>query len=470
VSVIRRLHFGATAAVLALLGAVLWPGSALAGSLVVTVPPLSAPEATTINGTIATFTDSDTSEPASNFSAVIDWGDGTPLTAGTIAGGSGAFTVSGSHMYADELNPGTITVTVTDTVNPGSATGTGAATISEADVLTPTGSTFSATMGVPFSGTVATFTDTYTANVPSDFTATINWGDGPAVTAGTVTGGGGFFSVSGTHTYTFPGHFVPTVTISEDAPGTATATAFPTASVLPPAGLLWVSASSNLQTERVPFAGTVGAIFDHDVSQPASNFTATIGWGDGTVSAGTVTGSAGFFIISGAHTYTDELSLRFVIVNAHDIADNLDAAGVTQVTVTEADSLTATGNNFSSTPGVLFSGAVATFADSDGSNVPSDFIANINWGDGTPLTAGTIAGAAGFFTVTGTHTYALPGTFTVTTMMSDDGLVIATATATGTASVSSATTASIPILDRRGLLALTISLAAGGAYLLLRRA
>jgi hypothetical protein len=297
----------------------------------------------------------------------------------------------------------------------------------------------------------------------------VNWGDGPAVTAGTVTGGGGFFTVSGTHTYAFPGHFVPTVTMSEDAPGTATATAFATASVLPPAGLLIVTAFSNLQTERVPFAGPVGAAFDGDVSQPVSNFTATIDWGDATVSAGTLTGSAGFFIVSGAHTYTDELSLRNVIVTVHDIADNLDSAGGTLVTVTEADSLTPTGKTFSATPGVLFSGAVATFTDSDTSNVPSDFIASINWGDGTPLTAGTITGGAGLFMVTGTHVYALPGTFTVTTMMSDDTFIIATATASGTATVSAAATAAVPILAWQGLLALTISLAAAGAYLLYRR-
>src|SRR5206468_1202539 len=77
------------------------------------------------NATVATFK-TDGSEPASAFSATINWGDGTTST-GTISGPSGGvFTVTGSHTYA---NTGQFTisvtithetappVTVTDTVN-----------------------------------------------------------------------------------------------------------------------------------------------------------------------------------------------------------------------------------------------------------------------------------------------------------------------------------------------------------------
>src|SRR5262249_10370466 len=51
------------------------------------------------------------------------------------------------------------------------------------------------------------------------------------VTAGTVTGGGASYSVSGTHQYAHPGHENITVTLNDDAPGTATATAHSTANV-----------------------------------------------------------------------------------------------------------------------------------------------------------------------------------------------------------------------------------------------
>ena len=47
---------------------------------------------------------SPTVRPIADFTATIDWGDGTPLTAGTISqpGGVGtAYVVTGSHTYAD---------------------------------------------------------------------------------------------------------------------------------------------------------------------------------------------------------------------------------------------------------------------------------------------------------------------------------------------------------------------------------
>ena len=57
------------------------------------------------NGPVASFTDANpTSSTIADFTATIDWGDGTPLTAGTISqpGGVGtAYVVSGSHTYAD---------------------------------------------------------------------------------------------------------------------------------------------------------------------------------------------------------------------------------------------------------------------------------------------------------------------------------------------------------------------------------
>ena len=53
------------------------------------------------------------------------------------------------------------------------------------------------------------------------------------------------------------------------------------------------------------------------------------------------------------------------------------------VAAAEADVLTAQGLTFTANPGQAFSGTVATFTDSDTSNVAGDFSATINWGDGT---------------------------------------------------------------------------------------
>ncbi len=71
---------------------------------------------------------------------------------------------------------------------------------------------------------VATFTSADSAAVASDYSATINWGDGTATTAGTITeDSSGVFHVSGTHDYTGVGSFTPVVTIA-DSNGTVDAT------------------------------------------------------------------------------------------------------------------------------------------------------------------------------------------------------------------------------------------------------
>jgi len=189
----------------------------------------AATEGTSFSGTVATFTDSRAGALVGDFSATINWGDGT-TTAGTVTStGPGVFAVSGTHTYADE-GAFSVPVQVTDNVSHLTASTTSTANVAEGDVLTGHPVTFAATALVPFTGTVATFTDTFTGNVPADFTAAINWGDA-TVTVGTVTGGGGTFSVSGTHTYAAGGTYTVTVTLADDAPGTATATAVSTANV-----------------------------------------------------------------------------------------------------------------------------------------------------------------------------------------------------------------------------------------------
>ena len=64
-----------------------------------------------LNQPVASFTDANLVAPVSDFTATIDWGDGTPLSAGTItqpAGVGNAFVVTGSHTYADSgVNGGT---------------------------------------------------------------------------------------------------------------------------------------------------------------------------------------------------------------------------------------------------------------------------------------------------------------------------------------------------------------------------
>src|SRR5207244_2993969 len=84
--------------------------------------------------------------------------------------------------------------------------------------------------GASFNGTVATFTDPAapepnasdpSGTISTHYSASINWGDGSAATAGTITISGSTFTVSGSHTYGEEGSYTLTVTIAhESAPAT----------------------------------------------------------------------------------------------------------------------------------------------------------------------------------------------------------------------------------------------------------
>ncbi len=111
---------------------------------------------------------------------------------------------------------------------------------------------------------------------------------------------------------------------------------------------------------------------------------------------------------------------------------------------------------------------MATFTDADTASMPPATSCGeyINWGDGT-TSAGTVTGGGGTFTVSGSHTYATSGSFPVTVTLTDDAPGTATATVTSTANVADSI-ASIPTLGFPGLLALGLTLAAAGFWLLRR--
>src|SRR5262249_1895716 len=148
-----------------------------------------------VSATIATFTDTNLSDTAGNFTASINWGDGTGVTAGVVSGGSGNFTVTGNHTYNDESNA-SASVTLTRTSDNVSGIASGSVSVAENDALTGhSAPQVNATTGVAFNSVVVgTFTDTDTVTPPSDFTATIDWGDGTPTSGGTVSGASGNFT------------------------------------------------------------------------------------------------------------------------------------------------------------------------------------------------------------------------------------------------------------------------------------
>lgn len=182
---------------------------------------LSGIEGTQASGTVATFTDPDASSTAGEYSASINWGDGSE-SAGTVNGGGGSFSVSANHTYGDE-NEYAVTVVITDSDNSSNAaTVSSKASIADAG-LSASGAT--TTSPQAFSGGVASVTDSNSSSSSaSDFSATIDWGDGSPSSSGAVIGEGGSYSVSGSHSYPSTGYFTVKVHVVDDGGSTADAT------------------------------------------------------------------------------------------------------------------------------------------------------------------------------------------------------------------------------------------------------
>jgi Kelch motif len=180
--------------------------------------------------------------------------------------------------------------------------------------LHATGTSLSAAEGAAFSGVaVATFSDADQNTAPSTYAATINWGDA-STSAGTVTGNrGSGFTVTGGHTYAEEGSFTITVQIS-DLDGnsvSASSSATVTDASLRATGL-------HLRQVNDGVSGVVANFTDADPAGLASDYTATISWGDGTASAGTISVSGGGFAVSGTHHYSRDTERAIVRVRIAD--------------------------------------------------------------------------------------------------------------------------------------------------------
>jgi hypothetical protein len=172
------------------------------------VSSVSSTEGLPFSGTVATFTNAD--QPGSSYTASIVWGDGSSNSQTTPVATKSGFSVAGMHTY---LVPGTYPITVTITSDqPGSAIGQGQATVN-ALALQATGTTVTPVAGQSFTGVVASFTDGYPSLSPSDYVATIAWGDGHDSTATITANALGGFNVIGTNTYASQGTKTITVTV-----------------------------------------------------------------------------------------------------------------------------------------------------------------------------------------------------------------------------------------------------------------
>jgi hypothetical protein len=393
-------------------------------------PQLDAEPNQPFFGTVAFFTDTgpDQTNVAGDFTATIDWGDGTAPSTGTVSVvGNKTFEVAGDHTYK-KVGFDNVTVTLADDA-PGGAKAMSSATAFVGATLTPVGviAAPAPIEGTPFKGQVGFFLSSNRNDTAASYTATIDWGDG-AVDTGSVSGGNGQFAVSDQfpHIYADEGAYTQTVTVTRNVDGSiSTTTGSGTIEVRDDDALLPALTVQPVNANLGQTFNAVATFMDTpsgplSAVSPASDFTATIDWGDGTTSTGVVSANGGGFGSSG-------LTETLTVLGTHAYASFPGgSAGPHDFTVTLTDDGTSTatamdtgivyvgaviGINVDPLAGGgpppverrLFSGQVATFNSNNLLDTAGSYSAIIDWGDGT--SAGTIAGSDGAFTVSGEHTY-----------------------------------------------------------------
>ena len=287
-------------------------GSRDATATAANVPPIVVPaadvsveEGLALSIEVATFTDpgftNETAGTQETFTAIINWGDGTPPEAGSLTvqqGAGGVLTtgsVFGTHIYADDGDY-SVTVQVRDDDMPENAWSEGSFTVTVTNVA-PTmepGPDQAVDEGSLLSLEAATFSDPgfthAAAGTEETFTATIDWGDGtpaePGIvsvvqgSAGVLTRGG----VAGEHAYLDDGEFTVTVTVTDDDQGSTSTTFQVTVNNVAPA----VETPDDLTGNEGQSVDFVGTFTDAGV---LDTHTAEIVWGDGASSIGQISGS-----------------------------------------------------------------------------------------------------------------------------------------------------------------------------------
>ena len=272
---------------------------------------------------VANFTDADNPSCSLGLdvTAVIQWGDGNQ-SAGTPACDG---TITGSHTYTgDEGATFPITVDVTDSdeptgVLPDGGTGNamlsgGTATLNDG-VITPVPTSPTLVEGAGFSNlSLGTIKDADPAATPGDYSvAQTCFNDlGPntpndcvPATLTAVVNHPNWFTVSGSGTFLEEGSYnVQTMITDGEGPGAQEVTMNTPVTVNDAA--LTVSPVSTIQAKKGnTFSKIVANFKDADPNGTTSDYTASINWGDGSTTAGTIAPNGmGGWSVTGSHKYT----------------------------------------------------------------------------------------------------------------------------------------------------------------------
>ncbi|HEU5118475.1 MAG TPA: hypothetical protein VFT74_17825, partial [Isosphaeraceae bacterium] len=434
---------------------------------VIGVKTINAVEGQAFQGQVATFTDADPGARLGDHAATIDWGDGT-TSVGVIsqpAGAGTSFVVSGTHTYAHwgsstDSSPAyaPVTVTVVDTDGQAKPSGTRASgsaqdQINVADAPlspAPSQTAFSGQEGIASSGVVARFVDANPNGQATDFSGTIDWGDGrttafPSAYAQVGLESGTTFRIFATHAYAEEGTWNLSIHV-RDAGGASTDLA--NIAKIADAPLSPGTGGKLQAVEGQPGSFSLATFVDANPNAPTSDFSGVITWGDGTTSTfgpGNVslvarTTTQATFRVTASHTYAEDGNyigsasqpVQVTINDAGGGSTTVDFSAVVADAPLHAQSVVIP----KQVESVGFSNVVVgRFLDEDPAGQASDYEVTILWGDGSAPTVGTVKAtgidpATGFasFEVLGTHSplangsnhgYVEEGTYQVTMQVVD---------------------------------------------------
>lgn len=256
-------------------------------------------------GFVATFADANPNAIPEDFVARITW-DGTHTTFGTVGynGVTRLFSVSGKFTYGAP-GPRNISVSITDDDGSSSVIATGKALVADAQLQSTVTLPVQTVVGASNPVNVGEFTYANLQATPSAFSSVvINWGDGSPSTSGTVvSAGNGAFYVVGSHAYHTTGNFSISALVTDVAGNSVVTTG--SANVADAPISLGVVSFQPIQLTN--YDGGVAFFTSANQYATPSIFQATIDWGDGTASTGTVLADPkGGYDVFGSHTYAQD--------------------------------------------------------------------------------------------------------------------------------------------------------------------
>ena len=176
---------------------------------------------------------------------------------------------------------------------------------------------------------------------------------------------------------------------------------------------------------------------DANPGDHTGDFSGTIHWGDSQSTPFTsadVTYDSGTqkYTIDGSHTYAEDGSYNISI----DVVDDGGATTTVTGTATVAEGMLSIGPGTPFTAVETFSTGTQTVASfSDTALEPaSGYSATIHWGDGNDTLGNVMQTSPGHFAITGSNTYAAPGSYNISVTLNDDGELTTSGT-TDTATV-----------------------------------